>query len=151
MQNRYKLEVYTLLLFISVMLSGFHLSAHNKDTVFVSSRYSVHMAFESEIRYVDVSDNTPIVPRIIDGYSNLLSLKCSEEFDRLSNLTVMLSSGVIETFILKYRNDDIDLLIDRRESRSRAHTGIRDILSMDKQYFHIGTRKEGILVLCDVI
>ncbi|MCQ2147602.1 MAG: conjugative transposon protein TraN [Bacteroidales bacterium] len=144
--------IRTVLVLGLTAISAIQMSAQATDTIFVSDKYSVHVAFSHELRYVDVSNDSPIRADILDGYSNILSIKCSGMFLSTCSMTVLLSTGAIETFILKYREDDIDLLIDRRASPSINDTpNIDCIMELDKKFTHIGTKCDGILVLCDVI
>lgn len=132
------------------------------DTLWVSDIYTTHVIFDTDLTYVDLSNDLFVAAKIIDQNRNMLAIKGLNAFASLTSVSALESNGRIHTFIVGYNNSPGSLIRDMRVSMSPdgRHVSLNrnsdapilsDMVNMDQQLFHIGDKKHGILVLCEEI
>ena len=100
---------------IIFLLLAFSLVSHaQKDTLFVSSKYTTHVIFSSDVTYADLSNSRSIAAKIVEQNKNMIALMAREPFDRPCSVSALESSGRIWTYIVVYREDPDQLIIDTR-------------------------------------
>ena len=91
------------------------LSAAGLDTLGISSAYTTHVIFPSDLTYADLSNGRVIAAKIIEQNKNMLALKACEPFDDSSSVSALESSGTMHTFIIVYEAYPRELVIDLRK------------------------------------
>lgn len=89
-------------------------SASRIDTIYLSTLYTTHVIFDTDISYADLSNQTDIAGKIVDEAKNKLALKARQPFTSTASVSVEESSGVFHTYILRYRERPKNLVIDTR-------------------------------------
>ena len=106
---------------IIFLLLAFSLLSHaQKDTLFVSSKYTTHVIFSSDVTYADLSNSRSIAAKIVEQNKNMIALMAREPFDRPCSVSALESSGRIWTYIVVYREDPDQLIIDTRPEMQAA-------------------------------
>ena len=136
------------------------------DTLQVSSAYTTHLIFSSDITYADLSNPQDIAAKIIEQNRNLLALKARSPFMDSSSVSALESNGNMHTFIVVYEHSPQQLVIDLRENHkgllSENISGVSiggkadapSLQSLNKrkqQLYHIGSKKYKITALCENI
>ena len=139
------------------------------DTLYISTAYTTHVIFSTDLTYADLSNNRIVVARIIDQNKNMLALKARCEFDESTSISALESNGTMHTYIVKYKESPEQLVIDQRAdlpvrktvfptgegnvSRSRRSDAplLSEVVEGKQMLYHLGTRKYGISILCENI
>ena len=132
------------------------------DTLWVSDIYTTHVIFDTDLTYVDLSNDLIVAAKIIDQNRNMLAIKGLEAFASLTSVSALESNGRIHTFIVGYNNSPSSLIRDMRANMSSDGSYVSlnrdsdapqlsDMIDLDQQLFHIGDKKHGIQVLCEEI
>ena len=87
------------------------------DTLRISSAYTTHIIFSTDLTYADLSNSRYVVAKIIEQNKNMLALKAKEPFDGSCSVSALESNGTMHTFIVVYDAAPKDLVIDIRKSQ----------------------------------
>ena len=85
------------------------------DTLYLSTEYTTHIIFSSDISYANLSNTEDIAGQIVETAKNKLALKATTPFTSSASLSVEESGGKFRTFILKYATRPRFLIVDTRE------------------------------------
>ena len=139
------------------------------DTLYISTAYTTHVIFSTDLTYADLSNNRIVVARIIEQNKNMLALKARCEFEESTSISALESNGTMHTYIVKYMENPDDLVIDQRTdlpeqsavsspgegnvSRSRKTDAplLSEAVKGKQSLYHLGTKKYGISILCENI
>lgn len=142
------------------------------DTLRLSSSYTTHVIFTTDITYADLSNSRVVAAKIVEQNRNMLALKAKMPFDEPTSVSALESNGRMHTYIVVYDPSPEELVIDTREAREDTKgrqsrrpltddhvsmTGradapsIRDVYDSPKRLHHLGDRDYGILFLCEDI
>ena len=136
------------------------------DTLKISSAYTTHLIFSSDIVYADLSSPADVVAKIIEQNRNLLAVKARSPFSGSTSISALESNGTMHTFIVSYDPYPEQLVIDmranqvvnqestRREVGRGARADAPELSEMTKtkqKLYHLGARKYGITVMCEDI
>ena len=136
------------------------------DTLKISSAYTTHLIFSSDIVYADLSSPADVVAKIIEQNRNLLAVKARSPFTGSTSISALESNGTMHTFIVSYDQYPEQLVIDmranqvvnqestRREVGRGARADAPELSEMTKtkqKLYHLGSRKYGITVMCEDI
>jgi len=91
--------------------------AQGVDTVYVSSMYTTHIHFPTDLVYADLSNKTDLDAIIVEKSKDVLAVKAKWPFGNTCNITAMESNGNLKSYILKYREHPDVLVIDEKHSR----------------------------------
>ena len=72
------------------------------DTLKISSAYTTHLIFSSDIVYADLSSPADVVAKIIEQNRNLLAVKARAPFEDSTSISALESNGTMHTFIVSY-------------------------------------------------
>ena len=86
------------------------------DTLRISSAYTTHIIFSTDLTYADLSNSRFVVAKIIEQNKNMLALKAREPFTESCSVSALESNGTMHTFIVVYDPAPKDLVIDIRKS-----------------------------------
>lgn len=84
------------------------------DTIYLSTLYTTHIVFATEVTYADLSNTQVITAKIVEQNKNMIAIKAREAFTTTASITALESNGSIHTFILKYLEHPKNLIIDTR-------------------------------------
>ena len=136
------------------------------DTLKISSAYTTHLIFSSDIVYADLSSPVDVVAKIIEQNRNLLAVKARGPFEKSTSISALESNGTMHTFIVGYDPYPEQLVIDMRANRaseqesSHREVGrgskadapeLSEMTTARQKLFHIGARRYGITLLCEEI
>lgn len=147
--------------------------AQTPDTLFVSCSQTVHLRFASELKYVGLGDRV-LLAKIVDGSKDFVAVKAREAFEGCTSLSCLEASGAMHSFVVAYREDPGQLVVDvsrldagvalggadaglggdgafSSSSReiSDGAVNFEELLSMKQGIYHIGASAYGIEVLCE--
>ena len=106
------------LIFLAVLAA---VSAQAKvDTLRISSAYTTHIIFSTDLTYADLSNSRYVVAKIIEQNKNMLALKAKEPFSESCSVSALESNGTMHTFIVVYDPAPKDLVIDIRKTQAQA-------------------------------
>lgn len=137
-----------------------------EDTLGISTAYTTHLIFSSDITYADLSSPADVAAKVIEQNRNMLALKARTEFQKATSVSALESNGDMHTFIVIYEASPKRLIIDLRDKENltannnasgvsiggRADSPSLDGLNRSKQrLFHLGSRKYKVVTLCENI
>ena len=99
------------------MLAAFSAEA-KVDTLRISSAYTTHIIFSTDLTYADLSNSKYVVAKIIEQTKNMLALKAKEPFSESCSVSALESNGTMHTFIVVYDPAPKDLVIDIRKAQT---------------------------------
>lgn len=146
-----------------IALSCFSLWAYSQsDSLKVSTAFTTHVIFPTELTYADLSNKEVVAAKIIEQNKNILAVKARCFFDDMTSISALESNGKMHTFIVAYDQYPTTLVIDLRKESTMADGNVSlmrrsdaptlEEVSRGKQaLYHIGARKYGIMVLCENI
>lgn len=85
------------------------------DTVKLSTLYTTHLIFASDVIYADISQPGVITGKLVDQGKNKLAAKAREPFHTTASMSVEEANGVFHTYILEYEEHPASLVKDTRE------------------------------------
>ena len=153
-----------IILLISALSAGVCFA--QTDTLKISSAYTTHLIFSSDIVYADLSSPVDVVAKIIEQNRNLLAVKARGPFENSTSISALESNGTMHTFIVGYDPYPEQLVIDMRANRaseqesSHREVGrgskadapeLSEMTKARQKLFHIGARRYGITLLCEEI
>lgn len=140
------------------------------DTLGISTAFTTHIVFNSEIIYADLSSPGNVAAKIIEQNRNLLALKARSPFSESTSVSALESNGDMHTFIVVYEQSPVRLIIDMRKGVQRTGDSsagsvasgvslggrsdapaISEVAEYSQALHHIGARKYGITILCEEI
>ena len=92
----------------------------NIDRVYISELFTTHIVFSTDITYADVSNLKDVAVKIVEQNRNTLALKAKAPFNTKASVTVLESNGIIHTYILEYRQEPEQLVLDTRGTEAQA-------------------------------
>lgn len=84
------------------------------DTVWVSSRFTTHIMFPTDLIYADLSNKAAVDALLVGKSEDVLAVKARAPFSDPCNITAMESNGTLRTYILMYRDTPSTLVIDEK-------------------------------------
>lgn len=155
---------------IALVLSCFSLKAQSRmDTLHVSSNYTTHIIFNTDLIYADLSNSTEMAAKILDQSKNIIALKAKWPFLSPMSVSALESNGNMHTYILVYENEPGSLIYDMRDEPSRGivQSGkknpsgdtpgmyrkadaplLKDVVAAKQSLWHISSRQYDIEVTC---
>ena len=100
-------------LFIISMLWAI-LAQAQQDTLKVSTRFTTHVIFSTDITYADMSDSRNIAAKVVEQNKNMIALKAREAFNNPCSVSALESNGKMWTFIVEYEDSPKNLIVDTR-------------------------------------
>ena len=111
------------------VLSVFTVSAQ-VDTLSISSDFTTHIIFSTDLTYADLSNSRVVVAKIVEQNKNMLALKARLPFGEKTSISALESNGTMHTFIVRYDSSPDKLVIDmREENKPRYQAPVADMLN----------------------
>ena len=107
-------------LVIVIILAVLSLSAAAAqiDTLRISSLYTTHVIFSTDLTYADLSNTQIVRAKIIEQNKNMLALNARQEFAGSCSVSALESNGSMHTYIIVYEEHPSELVIDKRPKES---------------------------------
>lgn len=139
------------------------------DTLQVSSSYTTHIIFNTDLIYADLSNSTEMAAKILDQSKNIIALKAKRPFLCPMSISALESNGNMHTYILIYENEPGSLIYDMRDEPARdivqsakKHPSgdtpgmyrkadaplLKDVVAAKQSLWHISTRQYDIEAIC---
>ena len=106
-------------LILAYLMTGAILHAQAVATLHLSTLYTTHVVFRSDLVYADLSNTRLVAAKIVDQNRTLLALQAREPFDVPSSVSALESDGTIHTFVVAYREHPDQLVVDMRGNRQQ--------------------------------
>ena len=152
-------------LFIALL---YCLASHAQtDTLKISTAYTTHVIFSTDVTYADLSNNRIVAAKIVEHNRNILAIKAKCPFDEYTSVSALEANGTMHTYIVRYEENPRELIIDERNSEASTSKGemrtnvtsnrrsdaptLSQMSSSDQRIHHIGSRAYGIIALCENI
>lgn len=117
MNSHTNLTMRRISIILIAVLAAFSAEA-KVDTLRISSAYTTHIIFSTDLTYADLSNSRFVVAKIIEQNKNMLALKAKEPFSESCSVSALESNGTMHTFIVVYDPAPKDLVIDIRKSQT---------------------------------
>ena len=104
-------------LLLSVLAAG--TASAQQDTLQVSSRYTSHVIFSTDVTYADMSNSQVITAKVVEQNKNMIAVRARSVFSEPCSISALESNGRMWTFIVVYRDSPDELIVDTREQRRR--------------------------------
>lgn len=101
------------------------------DTIDVSSIYTTHILFPTDLVYADISNKTDIMSMIVENSRNIIAIQAARPFKNTCNVTAMESNGTLRTYILRYAEFPQTLVIDEKH---QVYFERPDTIAVSSQY-----------------
>ena len=154
------------IIIISMLLHAM-LAGAVTDTLRISSSYTTHVIFPTDLVYADLSNTTDIAAKIVDQNRNMLAIRARGVFTSMANVSALESNGQMHTFIVCYDESPGRLILDLRDDCQRSQpagssgtgshvssTGkadaplLSEVVESRQRLYHLGARQYGIEVQC---
>ena len=158
-----------LIAILPALLAGLCMHAQQTDTLRLSTLYTTHVIFPTELIYADLSNSRIVAAKIVEQNRNMLAVKARMEFSTSTSVSALESNGSMHTFVIVYDEHPQSLVIDLRlgqgaqETQRRASSPGREVSLLRQQdapvlsevvegrqrLYHIGQEAYGIRFLCE--
>ena len=146
--------------------------AQQVDTLHLSTLYTTHVIFPTEVIYADLANNQIVAAKIVEQNKTMLAVKARVSFDTTTSVSALESNGNMHTFVIVFDEHPSELVIDKRsstfaaEERSLRRQGsgkdvslvrepdapvLSEVAKERQRLFHIGDRKYDVTLLCEDI
>ena len=88
--------------------------AQQVDTLYLSTLYTTHVIFPTELIYADLSNNQIVAAKIVEQNKNMLAVKARIPFVTTTSVSALESNGNMHTFVIIYDEHPAALVIDMR-------------------------------------
>lgn len=110
----------TLIASLSVLLCTAPVLSAQKDTLRVSTLFTSHIIFSSDITYANRSNDTVLRSMIVEQNRNMIAVRANAPFTEPCSISALESNGRMWTFIVVYEKNPSNLIVDtRHRKRSR--------------------------------
>ncbi len=140
---------------VSLLISTAFLHAQN-DTLWISSYYTTHVIFPTDIVYADLSNSTIIAAKVVDQDKNILAIRANGEFAGSASISALERNGAMHTYVVRYDDSPESLVIDMRtempgdtDDKSVAGFSMLDAIRQKRRIYHVGEISHGISVFCE--
>lgn len=151
----------TFAMVIFLLAIAMHAGAQT-DTLRISTSYTTHVIFSTDLTYADLSNNRVVAAKIVEQNKNMLAVKAREPFREPTSVSALESNGRMHTWIVVYDPSPSELIVDTRTEGSSRRGGVSrsgqddapvlsDVIGYRQRLFHIGDTQYDITVLCENI
>lgn len=158
-----------LLLIITGLAMWYAASANPVDTLRLSTLYTTHVIFSTELIYADLSNSQIVAAKIVEQNKNMLAIKARGPFCTTASVSALESNGAMHTFVITYDEHPTSLVIDTRkgEERDYSHSKrgqigkdvslvrshdapvLSEVIREKQKIFHLGERDYDLTFLCE--
>lgn len=94
------------------------LSAQKVDTLRLSTLYTTHVVFATDVTYAQLSRSSLVNAKVVEQNKNMLALQAKEPFTTTCSVSALEANGSLHTFIIVYDEQPEQLIVDTRVSDS---------------------------------
>ena len=138
------------------------------DTLWISTSYTSHIIFATDVTYADLSNNKIVAAKIVEQNRNILAVKARCPFEESTSISALEANGTMHTYIVRYDESPKTLIINHRTPTGNdSHSGemrknvtsnrqsdaptLSEMSSGKQRIFHIGAKAYDITALCENI
>ena len=138
------------------------------DTLWISTSYTSHIIFATDVTYADLSNNKIVAAKIVEQNRNILAVKARCPFEESTSISALEANGTMHTYIVRYDESPKTLIINHRTPTGNdSHSGemrknvtsnrqsdaptLSEMSSSKQRIFHIGAKAYDITALCENI
>ena len=138
------------------------------DTLWISTSFTTHIIFATDVTYADLSNNKIVAAKIVEQNRNILAVKARCPFEESTSISALEANGTMHTYIVRYDESPKTLIINHRTpTRNNSHSGemrknvtsnrqsdaptLSEMSSGKQRIFHIGAKAYDITALCENI
>ena len=137
------------------------------DTLKISTAYTTHIIFSTDVTYADLSNSRIVAAKVVEQNRNILAIKARCPFEETTSISALEANGTMHTYIVAYEESPKTLIIDERETAESKNRGdmranvtsnrrsdaptLSQMSSSEQRIHHIGAREYGITALCENI
>lgn len=138
------------------------------DTLWISTSFTTHIIFATDVTYADLSNNKIVAAKIVEQNRNILAVKARCPFEESTSISALEANGTMHTYIVRYDESPKTLIINHRTpTRNDSHSGemrknvtsnrqsdaptLSEMSSGKQRIFHIGAKAYDITALCENI
>lgn len=92
----------------------------NMRTIEISTTFTTHVLFTSDLTYVDISSPDNIAAKVVDASKNMLAIKARQEFAFTTTISALEANGTMHTFYVRYNSTPANLVIDTRVDEQKG-------------------------------
>jgi conjugative transposon TraN protein len=158
------MRIYALLISLFCFVS-----AHAQtDTLWLSTAYTTHVIFATDITYADLSNNRIVAAKVVEQNRNILAIKAKCPFEESTSVSALEANGTMHTYIVRFDLNPKTLIVNERELKETASRPLNgknnvtsnrrtdaptlsQMASASQMLHHIGAREYGITALCENI
>lgn len=137
------------------------------DTLRISTSYTTHVIFPTDLVYADLSNTSDIAAKIVDQNRNMLAIRARGIFSSMASVSALESNGQMHTFIVCYDESPGRLILDLRSDSQRTLSGmsassgshvsstgkadaplLSEVVTSRQRLYHLGSHQYGIEVQC---
>ena len=74
------------------------------DTLKISTAYTTHIIFSTDITYADLSNNRIVAAKIVEHNRNILAVKAKCPFEETTSISALEANGTMHTYIVGYED-----------------------------------------------
>lgn len=142
------------------------------DTLRLSTAFTTHVIFSTDLTYADLSNSKVVAAKIIEQNRNMLALKARCPFDEPTSVSALESNGKMHTYIVLYDAAPSELVIDTRKTLEEPRTAskpqriggnqvsltgksdaplLSDVINLRQRLYHLGAKAYEITAQCENI
>lgn len=103
-----------LLTAVAVLFCAMQPARAQKDTLQVSTLFTSHIIFSSDVTYADRSNSESIRSKIVEQNRNMIAVRAARPFTEPCSVSALESNGRMWTFIVVYKENPDVLIVDTR-------------------------------------
>ena len=127
------------------------------DTLKISTAYTTHIIFSTDVTYADLSNNRIVAAKVVEQNRNILAIKARCPFEETTSISALEANGTMHTYIVAYEESPKTLIIDERETAESKNRGdmranvtsnrrsdaptLSQMSSSEQRIHHIGARE----------
>lgn len=155
----------------ALLLSCLLANAQKIDTLRLSTLYTTHVIFQTELIYADLSNSRIVAAKIIEQNKNMLAIKAREPFTTTASVSALESGGAMHTYVLVYDEHPQRLVIDERIRNDQSYEAnqrmrrsgygkedihadtqgapvLPEVIKERQRLFHVGDKAYDLTFLC---
>ena len=140
------------------------------DTLRLSSSFTTHVIFPTDLSYVDLSDPSLVAAMIVEQSKNVLALKACAPFSGATSVTAIEANRQIHPFIVVFEESPRELVVNlaqnapaqsaeaaasdplaTAEQPQKAQHSMEEIFNMPQGIYHISHQDNDIHAVCENI
>lgn len=156
---------------VLLLVAGVTVARAQSDTLWLSSSYTTHVIFPTDVTYADMSNTQLIGVKLIEQNRNMIAMKARKPFTESCSVSALESNGSMHTFIVVYDEHPKTLVVDLRgggvpavQGSGRGVSGdnvsvwktgsaplLSEVITGPQRLYHLACKEYDVTVLCEDI